>query len=115
MKKNIHPKYNKEVKFICSSCGSEYIFGSTLSRSEVVVPVCKNCHPAYTGQQQIIIDTANKISAFQERQTKTQELKKRMQEIEKARKERQTKVGVIAKSQKTTLKDLLLQKKQSSN
>ncbi len=115
MKKGIHPKYNKEVKFICSSCGSEYIFGSTLSKSEVFVPVCKNCHPAYTGQQQIIIDTANKISAFQERQTKTQKLKKRIQEIEEARKARRGSVGVIARSQKPTLKDLLLRGKQSSN
>ncbi|BDQ04568.1 MAG: hypothetical protein KatS3mg084_0086 [Candidatus Dojkabacteria bacterium] len=112
MKTNIHPDYNKKVKYVCASCGSEFVLGSTLSQSEVVVPVCKNCHPAYTGQQQIIIDTANKIRAFQKRQAKTEQLKRRMQEIEEARQAREkSRVGVIAsKSQQTTLKDLLLKK-----
>ena len=48
MKKNIHPKYF-ECKVVCTSCGSEFMTGSTLK--EIKVDTCSNCHPFYTGRQ----------------------------------------------------------------
>ena len=48
MKKDIHPKFY-ECKVVCTSCGSEFITGSTLK--EIKVDTCSNCHPLYTGRQ----------------------------------------------------------------
>ena len=48
MKKNMHPKYY-ECKVVCTSCGSEFMTGSTLK--EIRVDTCSNCHPFYTGRQ----------------------------------------------------------------
>jgi large subunit ribosomal protein L31 len=48
MKKNVHPKYY-ECKVVCTSCGSEFMTGSTLK--EIKVDTCSNCHPFYTGRQ----------------------------------------------------------------
>jgi large subunit ribosomal protein L31 len=33
----------------CTSCGISFVTRST--RSEIVVDVCSNCHPAYTGRE----------------------------------------------------------------
>jgi large subunit ribosomal protein L31 len=44
--KNVHPE--QELTTVrCASCGNEFITRST--RREIVVEVCSNCHPAYTG------------------------------------------------------------------
>lgn len=48
MKKSIHPKYY-QCKVVCTSCGSEFMTGSTLK--EIKVDTCSNCHPFYTGRQ----------------------------------------------------------------
>ena len=48
MKKDIHPKFY-ECKVVCTSCGSEFVKGSTLK--EIKVDTCSNCHPFYTGRQ----------------------------------------------------------------
>lgn len=48
MKKSIHPKYY-QCKVVCTSCGSEFMTGSTLK--EIKVDTCSNCHPFYTGHQ----------------------------------------------------------------
>ncbi|MBI2356590.1 50S ribosomal protein L31 [Candidatus Dojkabacteria bacterium] len=67
MKKNIHPKYNNNVKVTCS-CGNVFVTGSILD--EITTELCSNCHPFYTGEQKIV-DTANLVSKFEERQKKT--------------------------------------------
>lgn len=108
MKAGIHPKYNTVAKVRCSTCGTEYEFGTTAEN--LTVAICAKCHPFYTGEQQVVVDTANKISSFKEKMNKAAELKKRMQEIEAKRKERESaKVGVIGEK-KMTLKDLLAAK-----
>jgi large subunit ribosomal protein L31 len=33
----------------CTSCGTTFVTRS--ARSEIVVDVCSNCHPAYTGRE----------------------------------------------------------------
>jgi large subunit ribosomal protein L31 len=108
MKVGIHPKYNIDAKIKCSTCGTEYEFGTTLDSMSVAI--CAKCHPFYTGEQQVVIDSANKISSFKEKMDKAAELKKRMAEIEAKRKERDAKkVGVIGEK-RVTLKDLLAAK-----
>ncbi len=67
MKKNIHPKYNKNVKVTCS-CGNTFITGSVLS--EINTELCSKCHPFFTGEQKIV-DSANLVSKFEERKQKT--------------------------------------------
>ncbi|AZG68727.1 50S ribosomal protein L31 [Mycoplasma struthionis] len=48
MKKEIHPNYGN-IKATCSSCNSEFEFGSTAEK--VALDVCSNCHPFYTGNR----------------------------------------------------------------
>jgi large subunit ribosomal protein L31 len=48
MKEKTHPKYY-QAKVVCTSCGSEFVTGSTLK--EIKVDTCSNCHPFYTGRQ----------------------------------------------------------------
>ena len=108
MKKAIHPNYNTKATIKCSTCGTEYNFGTTSDRLNVAI--CSHCHPFYTGEQQVVVDTANKISSYKEKMNKAAELKKRMQEIEAKRQEREkNKIGVISRGdeKKMTLKDLL--------
>ena len=63
MKANTHPKYHQATVH-CGSCGTEFTVGST--RQELRVDVCSNCHPFYTGKQNII-DTAGQVERFQRR------------------------------------------------
>ena len=63
MKPNTHPKYY-QAKVHCGSCGTDFELGST--REELRVDVCSNCHPFYTGKQNII-DTAGQVERFQRR------------------------------------------------
>ena len=64
MKPDIHPKYYEDAKVHCGSCGRDWTVGST--RPELRVDVCGNCHPFYTGTQNII-DTAGQVERFQKR------------------------------------------------
>ncbi len=48
MKQGIHPEYH-QAKVVCTSCGSEFVTGSTVE--EIRVDTCSNCHPFYTGRQ----------------------------------------------------------------
>ena len=63
MKSDTHPKYF-QAKVHCGSCGTEFEVGST--REELRVDVCSNCHPFFTGKQNII-DTAGQVERFQRR------------------------------------------------
>ncbi len=107
MKKGIHPNYNANAVTRCSTCGTVYDFGTT--KDGLTVAICAHCHPFYTGEQQVVIDTANKISSYKEKLDKAAQLKKRREEIEKARQERaKTRVGVIGNNaERMSLRDLL--------
>ena len=48
----------------CTSCGRTFTTRST--RSEIVVDVCSNCHPAYTGAERTV-RTGNRIERFERR------------------------------------------------
>lgn len=47
MKKGIHPEY-KDAKVTCA-CGATWTTKST--KDNIVVEVCSECHPFYTGKQ----------------------------------------------------------------
>ncbi len=66
VKKGIHPRYVL-AKVVCGSCGNTFETGST--KPEIHVEVCSNCHPFFTGTQQII-DTAGRVERFTRRYAK---------------------------------------------
>jgi len=71
MKKGIHPKVNNECVVTCA-CGNTFTTGST--KQELHVEICANCHPFYTGKQNLL-DVAGTIEKFKKRGTKSAELK----------------------------------------
>ncbi len=72
MKKDIHPKYNKEATVKCA-CGNTFSTGSTLEK--INVEVCSKCHPFYTGQEKVM-DTAGRVEKFKKRQEAAKKFKK---------------------------------------
>ena len=67
MKAGIHPKY-QEAEVRCA-CGNTFKTRST--RATIVLGICNQCHPFYTGQQKFV-DTAGRVDKFQQRLAKTQ-------------------------------------------
>ena len=59
MKPNIHPEY-VECTVRCS-CGNTFKTHST--KSEIVVELCNECHPFFTGQQKFV-DTGGRVQRF---------------------------------------------------
>ncbi len=62
MKPAIHPQYH-QAEVHCA-CGTTFTVGSTAE--SIRVEVCSNCHPFYTGTQNIV-DTAGQVERFQRR------------------------------------------------
>ena len=61
--KSIHPELALAT-VRCSSCGSSFVTRST--RSDIVVDVCSNCHPAYTGTERAT-RSGSRIERFERR------------------------------------------------
>jgi len=61
MKDKIHPNYHTDAKIICASCAAVLVTGSTVP--EMRIEVCSNCHPFYTGKQNLV-DTAGRVDRF---------------------------------------------------
>ncbi len=72
MKTEIHPKYYPAAKVKCA-CGKTFTTGST--KPEIEVEICYNCHPFYTGKENLI-DTAGKVERFRARRAKAAAVKK---------------------------------------
>jgi large subunit ribosomal protein L31 len=105
MKKGIHPKYNHNLKVTCS-CGNSFVTGSTLQDDSIMVEICSNCHPFYTGEQKIV-DTDNLVKKFEERVEKSKKMsfQSKKEKMERRRKESRE---VSSKPTSTlTLKDML--------
>lgn len=66
MKKDIHPKYHTESKATCA-CGASFPIGST--KEVIEVEICSNCHPFYTGKENIV-DSAGRVEKFKSRMKK---------------------------------------------
>jgi large subunit ribosomal protein L31 len=71
MKKDLHPEYFTDAKVVCA-CGNTFITGST--KKELHVEICYNCHPFYTGKQNLL-DVAGTIDKFKKRAGRATELK----------------------------------------
>ena len=71
MKKDIHPTYHKDAKVVCA-CGNSFNTGSTME--EIHTEICANCHPFYTGKQNLI-DTAGRVDRFKAMVKKTTDAK----------------------------------------
>ncbi|MCC7303941.1 50S ribosomal protein L31 [bacterium] len=70
--KTTHPQY-QVVTLKCSNCDTEFTVGTTAIKG-FSVALCSHCHPAYTGAQSII-DTANRVSKFMDRQKKAEAMR----------------------------------------
>ncbi|MDQ2994249.1 MAG: 50S ribosomal protein L31 [Pseudomonadota bacterium] len=67
MRTDIHPPYNA-IKVACS-CGNTFETHSTLSK-ELLIEICSECHPYYTGKQKLI-DTAGRVDRFKQKYAKS--------------------------------------------
>ncbi|MCF7668872.1 MAG: 50S ribosomal protein L31 [Verrucomicrobia bacterium] len=67
MKENIHPKY--EDSEIRCACGN--VIETRSTRSRLIIGICNECHPFYTGTQKFV-DTAGRVDKFQQRMAKTE-------------------------------------------
>lgn len=67
MKADIHPNY-QDSEIRCA-CGNTIHTRST--KKSVLIGICNDCHPFYTGQQKFV-DTAGRVDKFQQRMAKTQ-------------------------------------------
>jgi large subunit ribosomal protein L31 len=106
MKKEIHPKYNKNITVTCS-CGNTFKTGSTLEN--ISVEVCYACHPFYTGKEKIV-DTMNLVKKFEDKKKAANASGKIVSKSEKQAARRQRRASkVVATSDKVTLKDMLKQ------
>jgi len=63
MKADIHPNY-VAIKANCS-CGNVIETRSTLGK-DILIEVCSECHPFYTGKQKIL-DTGGRDDRFKKR------------------------------------------------
>jgi len=104
MKKDIHPKINKDVKYSCA-CGASFVSWSTL-KGPINLDICYNCHPFYTGQEKLI-DTEGRVDAFRR---KTEIAKNRKKELEAKIARKRKEALEKAKKQKerpSSIKDLM--------
>jgi large subunit ribosomal protein L31 len=64
MKSGIHPAY-VETTVVCG-CGNTFATRSTKESGHIVVEVCSQCHPFYTGKQKIL-DSGGRVARFEKR------------------------------------------------
>ena len=64
MKTGIHPAY-VETTVVCG-CGNNFTTSSTKESGHIVVEVCSQCHPFYTGKQKIL-DSGGRVARFEKR------------------------------------------------
>jgi large subunit ribosomal protein L31 len=64
MKSGIHPNY-VETTVVCG-CGNTFQTRSTKESGHIVVEVCSQCHPFYTGKQKIL-DSGGRVARFEKR------------------------------------------------
>jgi len=74
MKKDIHPKWYPEAKVQCN-CGNKFVTGATVP--EINVEVCNSCHSFFSGSQKIV-DTAGRVTKYEERLKKMQGFQKKL-------------------------------------
>lgn len=70
MKKDIHPQYH-QLEVVCGTCGATWRTGSTVK--DLRVSICGNCHPFYTGDQRVMVDTEGQVDRFMKKLAVTQQ------------------------------------------
>lgn len=67
MKADIHPNYqDSEIRCACGN-----VIHTRSTKKTVLIGICNDCHPFYTGTQKFV-DTAGRVDKFQQRMAKTQ-------------------------------------------
>ncbi len=66
MKVDTHPTYFPQADVVCA-CGNKFKTGST--KEKIVVEICSNCHPFYTGNEKSL-DAAGRVDKFKTRAAK---------------------------------------------
>jgi len=64
MKSGIHPAYGETT--VVWGCGNSFTTRSTKAGGHIVVEVCSQCHPFYTGKQKIL-DSGGRVARFEKR------------------------------------------------
>jgi large subunit ribosomal protein L31 len=64
MKADIHPAYGETT--VHCGCGNTFQTRSTKPGGNIVVEVCSQCHPFYTGKQKIL-DSGGRVARFEKR------------------------------------------------
>ena len=80
MKQGIHPDY--VLTHVRCSCGNEFTTRGTAA--DIVVELCNNCHPFYTGKQKLV-DSGGRVERYKQRAQKSQEKQAAVAEVEAAR------------------------------
>lgn len=101
MKQGIHPNWNDNAKVVCA-CGATFTTGSTLD--SIRVDICSKCHPLFTGTQKFV-DTLGQVDKFKKLSEKAAVKGEEKRKIKEARAAK----TVIDKTEKPSLKDLLMQ------
>ena len=105
MRANIHPTWNSEAKVVCA-CGASFTTGST--QDSIRVDICSVCHPFFTGQQKLV-DTLGQVDKFRKMTEKAAVQSEAKKKILEARAEKKA----SEKTDKLSLKDLLMQARKS--
>ncbi|MDQ3076772.1 MAG: 50S ribosomal protein L31 [bacterium] len=79
MKVDTHPQYNDLATVTCA-CGNTFKVGST--KDNIVVEICSNCHPFYTGNEKSV-DAAGRVDRFKTRMAKAAPKKAKAEKTEK--------------------------------
>lgn len=101
MKANIHPTWNENATITCA-CGATFKTGSVLEN--IRVDICSKCHPLFTGTQKFV-DTLGQVDKFKKFTEKSLVRGEEKKKIREARALKQ----VVDKTDKPSLKDLLMQ------
>jgi len=96
MKKDIHPKYYKNVEAVCA-CGHKFEVGST--KPQMKVEICSACHPYFTKTDKFI-DKAGRIDKFNEKVTKFQKINEEKQKKEAEKIRKKTEAELLLRSRK---------------
>jgi len=64
--KGIHPE-RTNTNVHCTSCGN--VFATRSSANELVLDVCSNCHPAYTGVAREVV-RGSRVERFERRRAR---------------------------------------------
>jgi large subunit ribosomal protein L31 len=64
--KQIHPELTL-TSVRCTTCGTTFTTRST--KRELVVDVCSNCHPVYTGRERAV-SSGSRVERFERRRQK---------------------------------------------